>query len=140
MNSSIDACGYPVSIKGVVINSGRVVLLKNERDEWELPGGRPESGEEHLECLTREIAEELGVAVTVGPLLDTWEYEVLPERHVVIVAYGIAPLSQATFTLSREHKALGQFELEAIDALPMPDGYKRSIHNWVQRLAGRKAQ
>lgn len=30
---------YPVSIKGVVFVGKRAVLLKNERDEWELPGG-----------------------------------------------------------------------------------------------------
>ena len=31
---------FPVSIKGVLVEAGRVVLLENERDEWELPGGR----------------------------------------------------------------------------------------------------
>jgi 8-oxo-dGTP pyrophosphatase MutT (NUDIX family) len=36
---------FPVSIKGVLVEAGRVVLLENERDEWELPGGRLEPGE-----------------------------------------------------------------------------------------------
>jgi hypothetical protein len=31
-----------VSVKGVIVRAGRVLLLKNERDEWELPGGRIE--------------------------------------------------------------------------------------------------
>ena len=32
---------WPVSIKGVAVDAhGRVLLLKNERQEWELPGGR----------------------------------------------------------------------------------------------------
>ena len=31
---------FAVSIKGVVFIDDRVVLLKNEREEWELPGGR----------------------------------------------------------------------------------------------------
>src|ERR1022692_1378934 len=47
----------PVSIKGVIVRDGRVLLLKNERDEWELPGGRIEPGETPEECLAREIAE-----------------------------------------------------------------------------------
>src|SRR5262245_5779312 len=34
---SANHMAFPVSIKGVVINAGKVVLLKNERDEWELP-------------------------------------------------------------------------------------------------------
>jgi 8-oxo-dGTP pyrophosphatase MutT (NUDIX family) len=36
---------FPVSIKGVLVEAGRVVLLENERDEWELPGGRLEPRE-----------------------------------------------------------------------------------------------
>ena len=35
---------FPVSIKGVLVEAGRVVLLENDRDEWELPGGRLEPG------------------------------------------------------------------------------------------------
>lgn len=49
---------YPVSIKGVVVRDGRVLLLKNERDEWELPGGRIEPGETPEQCVAREITEE----------------------------------------------------------------------------------
>ena len=33
---------FPVSIKGILVEAGWVVLLENERDEWELPGGRLE--------------------------------------------------------------------------------------------------
>ena len=62
---------YPVSIKGVLrAPGGEIVLLLNEREEWELPGGRIEHGESSAECLQREIAEELGLQVQVGTLLD----------------------------------------------------------------------
>ena len=36
---------FPVSIKGVLYDGGKIVLLENERNEWELPGGRLEPGE-----------------------------------------------------------------------------------------------
>jgi 8-oxo-dGTP pyrophosphatase MutT (NUDIX family) len=49
---------FPISVKGVVLDSAdRVLLLKNERDAWELPGGRIEFGETPEECVTREILE-----------------------------------------------------------------------------------
>lgn len=35
---------FPVSIKGVLILDGKALLLKNERDEWDLPGGKIELG------------------------------------------------------------------------------------------------
>lgn len=36
---------WPVSVKGVALDAHeRVLLLRNERNEWELPGGRLEIG------------------------------------------------------------------------------------------------
>ena len=58
---------YTVSVKGVLFApSGEVVLLLNEREQWELPGGRIELGEYSTNCLAREILEELDVRVEVG--------------------------------------------------------------------------
>lgn len=50
--------------------SGRVLLVKpNYRDHWSLPGGMLEHGEPpHLGC-AREVAEEVGLSIVVGPLL-----------------------------------------------------------------------
>jgi 8-oxo-dGTP pyrophosphatase MutT (NUDIX family) len=125
---------WPVSIKGVLFVGRQVVLLKNERDEWELPGGRLEAGEEPGLCLAREISEELGIGVEVGDLLDCWRYPVLPQREVLIVTFGVQPLPQAELRLSHEHKALGRFPIDAIAALPMPAGYRRSIQDWAARI------
>src|SRR4029077_18098266 len=79
---------YPISVKGVLIDDGRVLLLLNERGEWDLPGGRPDPGEDHRAALAREVREEAGLAVEVGALLDEHLFEVLPQRFVRIVAYA----------------------------------------------------
>ena|SRR5258708_32962352 len=67
---------FPVSVKGIVYQDGKVVLLKNERDEWELPGGKLELGEAPEFCVVREIEEELGLVAKTGPLLDSWVYHI----------------------------------------------------------------
>lgn len=118
---------YPVSIKGVLFApDGKVVLLLNERDEWELPGGRIEPCESSPECLEREIEEELNVRVEVGQLLDTYLFEVLPGKHVFIATYQCSVVGSFEPRLSHEHERIGLF---LPSALPqnLPQGYRASI-------------
>src|SRR5580692_8862576 len=125
-----------ISIKGVLIEDGSVVLLENERGEWELPGGRPEPGEDPVTCLAREFAEELGAAISVGAIVDCWNFEVLPGRHVTIVTYEVARPGPGEFRISNEHRRFGWFALDKLDELNLPEGYRRSIRA-VAANAGR---
>src|SRR5262245_21788560 len=125
---------WPVSIKGVCLVGAKVVLLKNERDEWELPGGRLEAGEDPVLCLKRELEEELGIAAEIGDLLDCWRYPVLPTREVLIVTFGVLPMAERALTLSNDHSELGRCAPAEIDGLKMPEGYRGWIRDWTARL------
>jgi len=135
---------YPVSVKGVVVQAGRVVLLRNDREEWELPGGRLELGETPEQCVAREITEETGWRVTTGPILDSWLYFIdQVQRRVFIVTYGCALAAgqdDVAAVVSHEHKRVAMFQWHEVEDLPMPQGYKRSIAAWyahLDRLAAR---
>jgi len=125
---------FPVSIKGVVVRDGRVLLLRNERGEWELPGGKLDLGEDPRDCVVREIAEEVGWAVSAGPVLDSWQYHIRDGVDVLIVTYGCHTTTDADPVVSHEHKEVELFTQQAIATLPMPDGYRRSIETWFTRL------
>lgn len=125
---------FPVSVKGVVVRDGLVMLLKNERDEWELPGGRIEIGETPTQCVAREIAEETRWLVTAGPVIDAWMYHVLPGRYIFVVAYGCYLDGGADPVLSPEHQKIGLFSEHEVPSLVMPENYKRSITVWFDRL------
>jgi 8-oxo-dGTP pyrophosphatase MutT (NUDIX family) len=122
---------FPVSVKGVVIRGGRVVLLENERDEWELPGGKLEPSESPQGCVVREIFEELGLRVAAERLLDTWVYAITDRVRVLILTWGCRELDLREAVSSREHKRLGWFGIDEVERLPMPAGYKDSIRAWA---------
>ncbi len=116
-----------MSVKGILRSpKGELVLLMNERNEWELPGGRIERGESSQVCLSREIREELNLDVQVDHPVDTYLFEVIQGRYVFIATYVCNLIGAFSPSLSHEHKKLGLF---APDALPnnLPDGYRRSI-------------
>ncbi len=121
----------PVSVKAVLFEADRVVLLENERREWELPGGRLEPGEDPPACLMREVAEELGVDVTVDKIIDSWVYEVLPGREVLIVTYGVRRADQREMRVSDEHRRFGLFSLGELEQLPIAEGYRRAVREWA---------
>ncbi|MGY0235603.1 NUDIX domain-containing protein [Longispora urticae] len=125
---------FPVSVKGVVVQDGRVLLLKNERDEWELPGGKLELGEEPPDRLLREITEECGWEATIGPILDSWQYHIREGVDVLIVTYGAHVTTDAAPVVSHEHKEAALFAESEVAGLNMPEPYKRSIADWYGRL------
>ena len=137
---------WPVSVKGVALDGwGRVLLLRNERDEWELPGGRLETGGREggvardvspEAALEREVREETGWEVEAGPLIGggVWVYQPLPGQYVLIVTYGCTVLTPGRRpVVSHEHKQFGLFAAGQVPGLDMPDGYKRSIAAWFGR-------
>jgi len=123
---------YPISVKGVVLDSSdRVLLVKNERAEWELPGGRIEIGESPEECVAREIYEESRWKVSIGAILGTWMYYInAVQKNVFIVTYGCHSESDSEPVLSHEHSEINLFTLSEVDRLRIPDGYRRSIAAW----------
>ena len=46
------------AINAAIVENGKLLLVKKNLS-WILPGGKPEEGENDLECLAREISEEL---------------------------------------------------------------------------------
>ena len=58
--------------------SNEVLLIRNHKRGWEIPQGRVEEGEDLIAALQREVLEEAGVEIEVGPLAAVWSMISLP--------------------------------------------------------------
>ena len=93
-----------VGVGAVIIQDGKVVLVKRRFEplagQWSLPGGRLELGETLEAGLAREMLEETGLEVEVGPVVDVFDRILLdPERkvryHYVLIDYLCRPIGGA---------------------------------------------
>lgn len=85
-----------VGVGAVIVDESRVVLVRRRSaplaGEWSLPGGAVETGETLEECVARETAEETGLTVTVGPVIEVFDRITADEHgrvrfHYVLVDY-----------------------------------------------------
>ena len=85
-----------VGVGAVVVRDGRALIVKRghepRKGEWSLPGGLLELGESLQDAARREIWEETGLEVIVGPIIETFDRVHRDERgrvryHFVIVDF-----------------------------------------------------
>lgn len=115
----------PLIVTAAVIEdpAGRILITRRPAGGlhgslWEFPGGKLEEDETPEAGLSREIREELDIAVTVGAILA-----VVHHRYdwgaVLLLAYRCRPLQFEIRNLGvAEHRWVAPTELGAYDFLP----------------------
>jgi len=82
-----------IRVVAAVVRLGEALLITRrpdrpgQRGQWEFPGGKVEPGEGEADALRREIAEELGCDIVVGPLLLRHRHR-YPDREVELAFYS----------------------------------------------------
>jgi mutator protein MutT len=90
-----------VGVGAVIVGEGGRVLLVKRRFEplagqWSLPGGAVDVGETLEACVIREMREETGLEVEVGPVIEVFDRimhdaEGRVQYHYVLVDYVCRP-------------------------------------------------
>lgn len=124
----------PVSCKGIVFEDERVWLRKNERNEWEIPGGKEDVGEQPEETVVREIKEELGLETTIIDIVDAYMFQINKStdetKGVLVLSYLCKIVKRVgMFELVSEggNAKFERFSMEEMRSLNMPDFYKQAI-------------
>jgi|SRR5581483_9245289 len=119
---------FKISVKGIVLDdSGKVMLLREESDKWDLPGGTIEMGESYEQTLKREIKEEMGVDCELldsNPCFGWPTYNDLKGTPRMFICFRIKLTSQ-NFVKSKEfqeYKYFSKDELSNVDMFETTKG------------------
>jgi ADP-ribose pyrophosphatase YjhB (NUDIX family) len=124
----------PRVIAAVIIEHDGLVLLEQRaidpgRGGWTFPGGFLEFGETPSAGAAREAKEEVGLEVTMGPLLGVYTR---PEVGIVMVVHVGTAASDAAYVADAESLAVRWY---AIDEIPWTelafDTTAQALLEWI---------
>jgi 8-oxo-dGTP diphosphatase len=106
-----------IVVAGAVISGSLLLVAQRARPPelaglWELPGGKVAAGESDATALARELREELGVEVTVGPRIGA---DVALNETTTLRAYRVTQTGGALHP--NDHRALRWIGADELDGL-----------------------
>jgi 8-oxo-dGTP pyrophosphatase MutT (NUDIX family) len=123
------------SVKALFYSNDRVLMLKDDKGNWELPGGKLEFGEHPQDTLKRELEEELALNdVSIDEVINVWDFTAKymdDDYQFVIIVFKCSSL-EYKITISDEHTEYKWADHFEIDTLPMKDGYRATIKNYLK--------
>lgn len=118
---------FPVSIKAIIIDQQKVLFLKNERDEWDLPGGKISFGEIPEDCLVREVKEETNLVISDLDIYRSLNVK-FNDVNVFLIVYKAQINCENHIIKSYEHSDYNFFSKLDIAKLNMHKCYKDMVN------------
>lgn len=122
---------FPISIKAIIIDNNKFLCLKNERNEWDFPGGKINFNEDVKECLIREVKEETNLSVNNLNILKPLNLK-FNDVSVFVLLYSAEISCNSPLTTSYEHSEYNFFSKSEIKNLNMPQDYKNLMETLVE--------
>ena len=93
---------FPISIKAIIVDQSKVLCLKNERNEWDFPGGKINFKEKVEDCLKREVKEEVNIDITNIKILKPFNLK-FNKVPVFVLVYSANISCDSPISVSYEH-------------------------------------
>lgn len=130
------APGAEIPCVGAVVHdeTGRLLLVRRRNPPgaglWSVPGGRVEAGEDDVRAVAREVAEETGLRVRVGPLLGAVRRDA-PTGGVYVIRDYLCTVDGATDPHPADDATDAQWvDAAGLEALTVVDGLRQALTAW----------
>ena len=121
---------FPVSIKAIIIDNNKILCLKNERNEWDFPGGKINFDEDVEEGLIREVKEETNLDIKNLKILKPFNLK-FNDVPVFIVVYSCEISCNSSIFVYYEHSEYNFFSKSEIKSLNMPQSFKDLVDTLI---------
>ncbi len=129
MSVSVIPCVGAVVTDG----EGRLLMIKRGHEPgaglWSIPGGRIEPGETDTEALVREMLEETGLTVQVGPLIGSVQRPGLHGAVIDIRDYA-ATVIGGTLRPGDDAADARWVDMAEMGSLEITDGLIEALTSW----------
>jgi ADP-ribose pyrophosphatase YjhB (NUDIX family) len=117
----------------VTDEQGRLLMIKRGHEPgaglWSIPGGRIEPGETDAEALVREMLEETGLAVQVGPLIGSVQRPGLGDAVIDIRDYA-ATVTGGTLRPGDDAADARWVNMADMGSLEITEGLIEALTSW----------
>ena len=118
------------AVKALILYKNKILILKQKDPfggEYEIPGGRKNSGESDENALKREVLEETGLNIEIIKLLNTWTWDILKKGiHLNGKTYLCIPKTN-DIKISEEYINYKWVTKEELLELNVPNWFREAV-------------
>ena len=126
--------------KALIIKDRKLLLIKksskdiNSPNQWEVPGGRKQVGENLEEHIIREVKEEVGLEILPKEIFDIWEFSipVNNEKTTVVAVARFCELTNENIIITED--VIDNYKWVNIDANLLDYNLIPGIRKTIEKL------
>ena len=129
--------------KALIIKNNKLLIIKksakdiNSPNQWEVPGGRKQVGENLEQHIIREVKEEVGLYIQPKEIFDMWEFSipVNNEKTTVVAIARFCELTNDTIVITEDE--IDNYKWVAIDEKLLDYNLIPGIRKTIEKLVNK---